>query len=81
MEMSNLTLLELYGNNTFQTMLSARYLNIQNELSLRGLIDNFLVDLNNATLKEKVTHSISTYLEDAQNEIFKTMKGDLHVIS
>jgi hypothetical protein len=50
-EMSNLTLLELYRNNSFETMLSARYMNIQNELVRRGLKDMPIVDLNNGTIR------------------------------
>jgi len=70
-EMSDLTLLELYRANNFQSMLSARYFNIQNELVRRGLKDMKIVDLNNATLKEEVVHSYSTFLEDAKVKYLK----------
>ena len=52
-KMSNLTLLELYRDNSIDTMLSAKYMNIQNELVMRGLINKPLVNLNNGTLKDK----------------------------
>ena len=53
-KMSNLTLLELYRNNSTETMVSARYWNLQNEMATRGLLDMPLVNLNDGRIKEQI---------------------------
>ena len=73
-EMSDLTLLEFHRLNNIDTMNPHKYANIQNELVRRGLLDKSIVNLDTAMLKDRVIPSASTLLEDAQNEIFKTMK-------
>ena len=51
-EMSNLTLLEFYRLNDIETINPHKYLNIQNELVRRSLLDKPIVNLNTGTVKD-----------------------------
>jgi len=77
-EMSNLTLLELYSSNSEQTMLSARYWNLHNELVSRGLLYADYLSLQNGQKREKSEYFESSLLEDSKELIFKKISGGLY---